>query len=329
MINFSARNITVFFVALVPALIWLTVVVRQHRGNRWLVLFTFLGGMIAAKVILVYKDYWDTTINFIFFKVSLVDFTSNIQALVVNTVLATFVIFLGVGVMEEVAKFVVMRMISLRHFRSIDDVIMLAIVSALGFSFFENTVYFVNHWSLKTTEFFSLAVFRVTIVTMVHVLCSGVLGYYYGMAFFASPVLKIQMMKQQKHPILGFLKRFLNLKSSQVYHDEMLMIGLFTAMLLHGIYDFVLSLDELAKQSEAVRQFQESIHFPLYIPVMLLYFFGGFWYLRHLFEKKELDLKLGLVGTTVMPKEDFAALLEQVRQIKDRMSEEINAENDQ
>jgi len=264
-------------------------------------------------LIVTYQGYWDTTVNFIFFKVSLVDFRSNIEALIVNTLVATFVVFLGVGVMEEFLKFWIMRFISHRFFQSIDDVIELAIVSALGFAFFENVLYFINQWgSLSTSGFILFALFRVTIVTMVHVLCSGILGYYYGMAFFASPMLKIQVMKQGKsHPVLDFLKRVLHLKKSHVYHDQMMIIGLVTAMFLHAIYDFVLSLKVTL------------LGLPLYIPVMLLYFFGGYWYLSHLFEQKDFNLKLGLVGTRVMPKEDFVQLLGQVQEIKAKMKEEV------
>jgi RsiW-degrading membrane proteinase PrsW (M82 family) len=268
--------------------------------------------MIAAKLILVYQGYWGDAVNIVYAKVELIDFRSNIQEMIANTTLALFVIFLGVGVMEEFVKFWIMRFIDHNHFKSIDDVIELAIISALGFAFFENVLYFINQWeNVSATGFFAFALFRVTIVTMVHVLCSGVLGYYYGMAFFASPMLKIQKMKHKKHPILSWLKKVFRMKQAHVYHDELIMIGLFTSMVLHAIYDFVLSIN--------IR----VAGIPLYIPVMLLYFFGGYWFLMALLHKKDLDLKIGMVGTSVMPKEDFAKLLEEIEVIKERMQGEI------
>ncbi|MFH0820542.1 MAG: PrsW family glutamic-type intramembrane protease [Candidatus Peregrinibacteria bacterium] len=310
--NFQLNHIIVVLIAIIPAFLWLYLFLRKHHQNKWLVLLTFIGGMIAAKLIVTYQGYWDTTVNLVFFKVSLVDFRSNIQTLIVNTVLQTFVIFLGVGVMEEFVKFWIMRFISHRFFQSIDDVIELAIVTALGFAFFENVLYFINQWnSLSTSGFILFALFRVTIVTMVHVLCSGVLGYYYGMAFFASPMLKIQIMKQgRSHPILDFLKRVLHLKKSHMYHDQMMVTGLIASMFLHAMYDFVLSLNFTV------------LGIPLYLPVMLLYFFGGYWYLSYLFEQKDFNLKLGLVGTHVMPKEDFVKLLGEVQEIKEKMKAE-------
>ena len=317
--EFELKHIIVFFLAIIPALIWLYIFWRKHHESKWLIAFVFLGGMVAAKLILVYQGYWDETINLIFFKVNPVDFRENISNLFSNNpLLAIFLSFVGVGVMEEFLKFWIMKFIGHRFFKSIDDVIELAIVSALGFAFYENIVYFTLHWGqLETGTFVIFAAFRVTIVTMVHVLCSGLLGYYFGMAYFASPVLKIQHMKRKTHPVLEFFKRVLHLKKSLIYHDEMLILGLISAMVLHAIYDFVLTIGKT------------FLGIPLHIPIMLLYFFGGFWLLSKLLKKKEYNLKLGLVGTDVMPKEDFVKLLDEVQEIKERMMKEDVTDTEQ
>jgi len=310
------KSIIVFIIAVIPAIIWLYLFLGKHRTNKWLVAFVFVGGMIAAKIILIYQGYWDSTINLIFFKVSLVDFRSNIESIIVNTLLSTFVIFLGVGVMEEYLKFWIMRLIGNRFFKSINDVIELAIISALGFAFLENIIYFSQNWGqLSTGNFFAFAIMRVTIVTMVHMLCSGILGYYYGMAFFASPMLKIQYMKKISHPIIQFFKKILHLKKSRIYHDEMFVIGMVLSMVIHALYDFLLSIK------------LSLLGIPMVIPIMFLYFFGGFWFLDKLLRKKNHNLKLGLVGTSVMPKEDFEKLLNEIHAIKEKMESETNSSN--
>ena len=310
------KSIIVFIIAIIPAILWLYLFLRKHHENKWLVVLTFIGGMIAAKLILVYQGYWDQTINLIFFKVDPVDFKRNIEMLFVSSpLMALFLSFVGVGVIEEFAKFRIMKFINHNFFKSIDDVIELAIISALGFAFFENIIYFSRHWGeLSTGNFFVFAVMRVTIVTMVHMLCSGILGYYYGMAFFASPVLKIQHMKRKRHPILQFLKRVLHLKKSHVYHDEMIVIGLVLSMVIHGLYDFFLTINI------------SVAGIPLVVPIMFLYFFGGFWLLNNLLKKKDLNLKLGLVGTSVMPKEDFVKLLDEIGELKEKMRENAHKE---
>ena len=315
------KHIIVFLLAVIPAVIWLYIFWKKHHESKWLIALVFLGGMIAARLILIYQGYWDETINLIFFKVNPVDFRENIKNLFSESPgLALFLSFVGVGVMEEFLKFWIMKFLGHRFFKSIDDVIELAIVSALGFAFYENVVYFTAHWgALNAGTFAAFTMFRVTIVTMVHVLCSGILGYYFGMAFFASPMLKIQYMKRKTHPVLQFLKKVLHLKRSMVYHDEMLVIGLIAAMVLHAIYDFVLTINV------------KFIGIPLHIPIMLLYFFGGFWLLNKLLKRKDLNLKVGLVGTEVMPKKDFIKLLDEVQEIKEKMKNEVqeNSINEQ
>lgn len=305
------KPLVVFISAVVPAIVWLVLFLRKRRANRWLVLFTFIGGMVVAKMILIYQGFWGETINLIFFKVNPVDFKENIgQILGSKPVLALLLSFVGVGVIEEYAKFWMMRLIGHHFFKSIDEVIEMAIVGALGFAFFENIIYFNQHWeALGVGNFFAFALMRVTVVTMVHMLCSGILGYYFGMAYFASPMLMIQHMKQIRHPMLQFFHRVIHLRRSRLYHDEMLMIGMVLAMGLHGLYDFLLTL-------------QIGI---LVLAVMFLYFFGGFWLLSNLLKKKDLNLKLGLVGTSVMPKEDFEKLLNEVHEIKEEMRASVNS----
>jgi len=306
------KSIIVFIIAVVPAIIWLYLFLGKHRTNKWIVAIVFIGGMIAAKLILVYQGYWDETVNLVFFKVNPVNFKENLQTMFSSRpLLALFLSFIGVGVLEEYVKFWIMRLIGHSYFKSIDDVIELAIICALGFAFFENIIYFSNNWgNLSVGNFFVFALMRVTIVTMVHMLCSGLLGYYYGMAFFASPMLKIQYMKKITHPVLQFLKKVLHLRRSQVYHDQMFVTGLLLSMVTHGLYDFLLTIR------------LSFIGIPMVAPIMFVYFFGGFWFLSQLFKKKDLNLKLGLVGTSIMPKEDFVKLLDEIHTIKEKMESE-------
>jgi len=277
------KYIIIFLLAIIPVAVWMPIFLRGNKVNKWLVFFTFIGGIMAAQLILLYKGYWDNTINLIFIKVDVVDFRSNIESLILNTALAGFVIFLGIGAMEEFFKFWVMKLINKNFFRSIDDVISLAIVSALGFSFYENMVYFNAQWGVLEIKTFTLLVIsRVTIVTMVHVLCSGILGYYFGLAHFASPLLKLQHAEKKRHSILIFFKNLLHMSKSHLYHNEMMVIGLVLAMFLHAIYNFVLS--SLVNLN------------PIIVSATILtYFFGGYFFLMYLLKKKESRLDMGLI----------------------------------
>jgi RsiW-degrading membrane proteinase PrsW (M82 family) len=308
---FTLKSILVFFFAAIPAAIWLYVFLREHRLSKWLMAAVFVGGMIAAKLILMYQGYWDQSVNLIFFKVDLVDFRSNIEGLIAHTVVATFAIFLGVGAMEEFLKFWMMKFIGKNWFQSIDDVIHLSIVSALGFAFLENILYFSSNWDrLGAAGFLVFVLMRVTLVTMVHMLCSGILGYYFGMAYFASPVLKIQYVKKKRHPVILFFKKLFHSHSSAIYYDEMFSIGLVLAMVIHALYDFFFTIE------------LKVLGIPMVIPIIFLYLFGGYWFLMRLLHQKDLNLKLGLVGTKVMPKEDFEKLLNEIQDLKEKMAAE-------
>ncbi len=297
----------ILFIAIMPVLIWLYLLLRQRHANKWLILITFIGGILAAVLVLVYQGYWGDTINFIFFKVDPVNFKENIYGIIGSRpILALFLSFIGVGVIEELGKFSIMRFINRRFFKSINDVIELAIVSALGFAFLENIIYFSAHWGqLSTGNFFIFALMRVSVVTMVHMLCSGIFGYYYGMGYFSSPMLKIQKMKEKHHPILEFLQEKLHMDKANLYSNQMMITGLLLAMVVHAFYDFFLSINIGV----------------LVVPIMSAYLFGGFWFLSYLLKKKDLNLKLGLVGTDIMPKEDFTKLIGQIQEIKSKMKD--------
>lgn len=277
------KYIVSVLLAILPAIIWVIVFSKKHRTSTWSIFLTFIGGIFAAQLILLYKGYWDTSINLIFFKIDLVNFKSNISSMFVNTVLATGVTLLSVGAIEEFSKFILMRFLNKNHFKSIDDVISLAIVSALGFSFYENSLYFIQNWDRMTTASFVILVLsRVTIVSMVHMLCSGILGYYFALAHFASPVLRIQHYEKKHHPVLRFFKNVLHFSKTHLYRDEMMVIGLVLAMLLHAIYDFILS-------------FAESLDSIVISLTIFFYFFGGYYFLSYLMKQKMSKMQLGLL----------------------------------
>ncbi len=293
------KYIIVFLIAIIPAIIWIYLFLSKHKENKWAVFFTFIGGILAAQLILLYKGYWDNTLNLIFFKVSLVDFRSNIEELIINGFLAAIVTFLSIGAMEEFAKFWIMKIINKPFFKSIDDVIELAIISALGFAFYENVIYFLSQWGKLTSQaFFLLAVSRVTIVTMVHMLCSGILGYYFGLALFAAPILKIEHMKKKRHPVLKFFKTVFHLRTTHLFRDEMMVLGLILAMVLHALYDFILS---------------STINIsPILITLtVMLYFFGGYWFLGHLLKRKEDKLELGQITNKKISDKEILKMLKE------------------
>ena len=77
-------------------------------------------------------------------------------------------------------------------------------------------------------------------------------------------------------------KNLLHMKQSHLYHNEMITVGLVLAMFLHAIYDFVLSSTI-------------NLSPTLITGTVMLYFFGGYYFLSYLIKRKESKLQLGLL----------------------------------
>ncbi len=95
-------------------------------------------------------------------------------------------IFIGVALVEEFLKYLVVREKVLKHpeFDEPIDVMLYMIISALGFAASENILIL---FSLGPEFFFgkalSISIFRFWGATFLHALCSGLFGYFLAMSF--------------------------------------------------------------------------------------------------------------------------------------------------
>lgn len=296
-------------VALIPSMIWIFIWNKKHPEEKKKIFLAFLAGGVSVIPILLYQKLWGATGNFIFFKIEAVGFQKNISDIwgassqsqllsiaqdgVLTAILGIFFVYISVGLMEEYAKFFMMKKFTRKYFRSIDDVIEFAILAALGFAFVENIFYFTTYIKMNGLQdigFGQFVVIRVTIVTMVHVLCSGILGYYYGLAHFAHPVLQDELNAGKKLFFTKTFHKILHIRSETIFRDEKMMEGLIIAIFLHALYDFIMETNWVIGGV-----------LPLSILLMSIYFVGGFSYLSYLIKQKE-DMKV--FGKLVI-KEEF------------------------
>jgi RsiW-degrading membrane proteinase PrsW (M82 family) len=114
---------------------------------------------------------------------------------------------------EEYIKFRIIKKYIYHHpqFNEIMDGIIYTVVASLGFACMENVLYV-----LKSSWHTALA--RGFTAVPMHAVCSGMMGYYIGLARFSCD-------KNKE-------KRLLNQ-------------GLWTAILLHGLYDFLLFISPI------------------------------------------------------------------------------------
>jgi RsiW-degrading membrane proteinase PrsW (M82 family) len=190
---------------ILPSLIWLLYYLKEdvRPEPKKMVVFIFLLGMLMSFPAFIFE-----CLPFGFDKegkliCKLQNFFSKIFPKPLSTI---FYFFLAVGLIEEAAKYFPIKLFILKS-KELDepiDLIIYMIVSGLGFAAIENIFL-----AFSKESYFSILIGRFLSATLLHALCSGILGYFLALAFF-----------EQK-------KKLLFLSS-----------GFLLATGLHGLYDF-------------------------------------------------------------------------------------------
>ena len=245
MFNHPLLNILISLALdIVPALFWGYIFFKKQPEDKFTAAHLFLSGIVTVAPLLLYKYLWQffPWINaFAYtntFQDNLIGF-GNLGAIPLD-VLATFMI---VGIIEEIAKFTAVRVIHHKQIRSITDCIEYFIIVALGFAFAENIIYFYNIMQVRGTDSVLLPfIFRSLFSTFAHVMFSGVLGYYYGLATFAGPVMN-ENYNQDKWPVLRALMSFFHLNKTRTFHDEKIAQGILIAITMHAFFNIFLEMN--------------------------------------------------------------------------------------
>lgn len=257
------------FLAIVPACVWGYIFYKKQVGHKSMTIATFIAGALFVTPLLIYKGLWQyfPWINAFQYthpyKDDLVGFSSF--GMIPLDVILTFMI---VGVIEEVTKLWAVKMTDRRKkIRSIDDAVEMSIMAALGFSFAENILYFYNILSGHGVDGILYPfIFRSLFSTFAHVMFSGVLGYYYGLALFATDVVKDEH-NNKRWLVTRWFARLFHLKMNVVFHEEKMVQGLLIAVGLHAVFNILLEMN--------------------WTFILVPFLTGGFIYLSYLLEKKE------------------------------------------
>ena len=193
-------------------------------------------------------------------------------------------------------------------FKSIDDIISIWIFSAIWFAMVENIIYFSHRWidisstiwieSILSADFSSLSQFlgfviiRVTIVTMVHILCSWILAYHFWLAWFATPELQDEIREWRKHPIIEKIHDFFWTPEDKIFHYEQLFLAIILAAWVHWIYDLIAQLNF------------NIMWIPAIAIAMPLYFIWWFVYLYWIMEDKENKKEFWMIHEKIIFEKD-------------------------
>lgn len=189
---------TLIFFGLAPSVIWLLFFLRKDRlpESKRMILKIFFYGMLATvPTALIELGFFEKVGGL------------NLPPLLFVLLYA----FLGIGFVEEILKYLVVKGTVLNHheFDEPVDTMIYMITAAMGFAALENLLILLPMGT--NFQFFEVAfvsVFRFLGATFLHALCSGLLGYYIALSLFKT---------EDK--------------------TKLAIKGIFWATLLHGFYD--------------------------------------------------------------------------------------------
>jgi RsiW-degrading membrane proteinase PrsW (M82 family) len=189
----------IILIGLLPSAVWLLFFLRKdvHPESKSMVLKVFLLGALSAPVAAIEGTGFQEEL----LKINLPD-----------QLFSLIYIFLGIGLIEELLKYLVVRLLVLSHheFDEPVDAMLYMIISGLGFAALENILVFLSQTILNQPfiEALSLVSVRFLTATFLHALCSALIGYFLALSIC-------------------------NIKNQL----KLISIGLVSAAFLHGLYD--------------------------------------------------------------------------------------------
>ena len=212
--------------AALPVFFWYLIIIRAHR--KGMKFFFFLVFTIAGIFSAIFHLYNEEII------------------ITLQSFLGILLGYIAVGIIVEYGKNFIIRVLGKNYFKGIDDVVDLAFATALGFTFIENIFIFTDLFSalfsgsLSSDETYGAPI-EITkkilsqefFILPIHLFCSGIFGYYYGLSLFAKESLRKKHFFATIQIIKGTILStvtygiFFFLKEQDLYiHDIALFFGI-------------------------------------------------------------------------------------------------------
>ncbi len=195
--NFLNYSLYIFF-GILPSILWLQFYLKKDarpEPKGMILKVFFYGAFSTIPAILLETIFFEGTKQL------------NLSPLIIFCLN----IFLGVALIEEALKFLVIKTKVLNdpEFDEPIDSMIYMIIAALGFAAAENLLILFPLQNPFLGEIFEISFLRFLGATFLHALCSAIVGYFIGLSFF----------EKEKRSKLVF-------------------IGLSLAIMLHGFYNF-------------------------------------------------------------------------------------------
>jgi hypothetical protein len=155
------------------------------------------------------------------------------------SVLAFSLIFLAFA--EEYSKHLIVRFTDDDSIRSINDAIEFSIIVGLAFAFAENVLlYFPRLLAQGDTPTLLL---RSVLTVLMHVVASGILGYFYGLAHFSTE--EVRRGHGGRGALYRLLHRVFLFRRERLYHEAKLFEGLVLAGVYHAAFNIAASRSQV------------------------------------------------------------------------------------
>lgn len=248
--------------AAIPAFIWLYILFSKKSKSKTVIGLVFGLGCLTIPTLLIIQLLLAKYLQFdlgSFIATNVL--TKNTKYIVLGFVIA--------GAMEEIIKHHVVSAVDKRTIliKTIGDAIRYSLAAALGFSFAENILYLYQNWpETDIKEFIGMYVYRSVFTTCGHMIYSGIFGYYYGIGKFSIDITKQHQLAGESSKVTNFIARMFSIPLSHAYQQQMVLKGLFIAIVIHSFLNFLLQFNAI---------------FPVIIAVVL-----GYIYLQYLLSRK-------------------------------------------
>lgn len=236
--------------SLIPAFIWGSIFLYKHGEKSDQIVRAFMLGGVMVVPLMIYRLIWEY-----YPSISLVEYLKPLEnkSIILSLFSSSFSIiiplsvllfFITVGILEEYLKYRVVRSVDKKNIKTVDDAIEFSIIVALGFSFAENTLYFIEVWQSFGSDYITkVFIFRSVYSTFAHVLFSSIYGYHFGLALFAAPKYKEECQKSRYRNLIYKLHKLTRIKGKSLFEDAHIFLGLFYAASLHAIYNILIELN--------------------------------------------------------------------------------------
>lgn len=230
--------------ALLPAIIWLSFIFSRQSHKKFQILIFLMGAFSVVPIFFL---------QYLFSLYPQIDVISWANETFSSSPYLHFlVLYAWVSITEELVKQWMVRYLDSKYLliETINDSIHFSLISALGFSFAENIFYFYQigtHFGVAALLVAYL--FRSLFTTCGHLVFSGFFGYFYGKAKFSISIAEQSTLQGKSLWFSRIIGKLLNISKFQAFQESTILKGLFIAMILHTIFNFLLEMSNYTGNS--------------------------------------------------------------------------------